>query len=153
MAEETEVIPTYPTRADVEARWDDLPSVRIRFASDESGWAKVVDAERRWYALANQPLSDGLNLFDLVEMQPDCRTIKQVLRPAYVKKTVIRYPFPNEEEGRANWAKLRAAAKDVGASTKDYLPGVAGLAYDTDEQLAQIGVALGVDLTEGGGEE
>jgi hypothetical protein len=127
----------YPTRQEVLDRWDDLPSVRVRFAVDESGWAKVVDEAKGWLVLANTPLTDGLGLHDLVTVGPD-NVVKEVLRPAYDYKTTIQYPWPSEEEGKKHWLRLCTVAKGMGIMVEGYMAGRAGISCDSEAQAEAL---------------
>jgi hypothetical protein len=127
----------YPTRREVLERWDELPAVRVRFAVDESGWAKVVDESKGWFALANSPLTEGLGLHDLVTLGHD-KVVKEVLRPAYAYKTTVKYPWPSQEEGEANWRRLCAIARHKDIMVEGYLRGVAGISCDREEQAEAL---------------
>jgi hypothetical protein len=115
-----------PTRTEVRGRKGEM--VRTRYASDETGWAEVLGGGK--YRIANIPLTDGLNLGDVVRCRVEQKgellelVVSRRLKRGYPKKTFVRYERPKQL--RLLCQKVLAAGAEI-AGVGDLRVGQPGL--------------------------
>jgi hypothetical protein len=119
--------------------------VKVRFAKGETGWGRQLEPGR--VMIANIPLTDRLNIDDLVEVDTTPKTgpleIARVLKRTFECKTAIEYPTPHLD----NYAKLLDAWNDAGIKCEGMLPGLAIVAHHENQDPVRVATDAGVTVT------
>jgi len=117
----------------------DNPHISIHYADHETGWAE--DLGNGTYRIANIPLEPGLNIDDVVTLEPGdpacCTrpTILKVLSRGYRHKLAISY----KPSSKKNYVALSAVVKRVGGKCEGLVVGTAGVAVkDIDALVKQL---------------
>jgi hypothetical protein len=118
-------------------------NVRMRFASDESGWGQLIEEGR--VLINNIPYTDRLNIGDLVEVEEvdGLLTVKRVLKRQLEGKTAVEYPAPHRE----NYSKLFTAWRNAGMRCEGIIEGLALVAHHKNQDPMAIAAAAGVTAT------
>ena len=145
--------------ATLEAAWDLYPTERVRYASDETGWALRLDPDH--VLIANVPMADNLFMLDVCEC-PRRRALPQVgrvIQRYYTQRALVRYvPLDDPEELLRRYRLLAAVTEARDCAIEGLLPGAAqvqapaGCDLETiiTEAAAEAGLELlGVDVAEG----
>jgi hypothetical protein len=110
------------------ARFDDLEAFRVRYADDETGWAKRVDATH--VILCNVPLTEGLCYLDICTTSQKRRsrlpTIDRVVQRRYTQYALVRYTMLDDlesAESKARYVRFSNAIDALGCAAEGMYPG------------------------------
>jgi hypothetical protein len=123
---------------------DELKQVRVRFDEGETGWGREVEPGR--VLIDNIPISDRLNIDDLVEVDPKetgFLNIIRVLERAFPGKTAIRYSEPYKE----TYGKLYKAWHDAGMKCEGPFEGLVIVAHQAGQDPVKVALDAGVTVT------
>lgn len=124
-------------------------SIKLVYEPGETGWGNVVELSKgkkpMLVRIANVPLTDLLNIDDVVEAAPgkgkDDRLLAgRVVSRAFKYKVGVNYPEPHTE----NYRKIRLALQAVGCKVEGMLPGRALVACN-DQDVNAITKEAGVN--------
>lgn len=113
----------------IRAHWDELPEIRIRYTSEETGWAKYLSPQHA--CLANISTTTDLRLYDIVEID---QTDDQALLPfvgdrlqAYYAHTLqIQYHKGKTEQETFDFFQIiYRIFQEVDGVTESMMPGFA----------------------------
>lgn len=118
----------------------------MRFGDKETGWA--LELEPGLVEINNIPLSDALNIGDVVKVRPaksrpELLEVVRVVSRKYAKKTALAYGKPHGATFRALAKLLRHAHMKV----EGMVDGLMLVAHGEDQDPLQIAVAAGLDVT------
>jgi len=121
---------------------DEKKFVKVQFSPGETGWGREIETGR--VVIANIPLTDALNIDDLVEVDTTPRKgaieIVRVLKRVFECKTAVDYPTPHKE----NYAKIREAWHAAGMKCEGMIPGLVIIAHHENQNPVQIAINAGV---------
>lgn len=125
--------------------------IKIRYSSDETGWAEVLEGNKA--RIANVPMCDTLNLDDVVEFEEHKSgwpRVTRVIERAYPHKSCISYQPPTKETFRALGEALEAAGVKVEGMTAGLMMAAHAETFDASHfgKLAEkLGLQIGVEAT------
>jgi hypothetical protein len=131
-------------------KWDTWPDIRIRYAADETGWAKDLGDGRA--VIANHPLSGGLGFMDIVKLEEQNSggyrpAITEVLQETFPCKTALRYTFENEDDAKELYGQIYDAFKKHMIFIEGYCAGMLCASHREEDDILGILEAEGVDTT------
>jgi hypothetical protein len=122
-------IPEYDY-AELLARLDILPTFRVRYADDETGWAYRLDPDV--VCLSNMPVTEGFLLYDIAWITKDTDDwymLAGVIQRYFTQQYVVRYlpahDVDNEATAKHRWPLLVEACTAVKCCVEEGMPGYA----------------------------
>lgn len=104
----------------------DKNMTRIRYTPDETGWAEMIGTLRA--RIANVPLTETLNIDDVVELKDNGDLLDSVVRVVerpFPKKSVVRY----EPADKPTYTKLYKALEGAGMKCEGAVAGMMVVAH------------------------
>ena len=140
-----------PPLEEIIERWDEYPSLRVRFEDrpgrGETGWVKEIVPESL-YVVANSTLTDRCGFHDVVtltEAKADgFRLVSEVIRQAYELKAAFTYPASTPEETKASFERIRIASEKYGMWPEGMMPGFALVEFNDEAKFAAFCEEAGV---------
>jgi len=137
--------------ATLEAAWDLYPTERVRYASDETGWALRLDPDH--VLIANVPMADNLFMLDVCEC-PRRRALPQVGRVVqryYTQRALMRYaPLDDQEELLRRYRLLAAIVQARDCASEGMVPGYvqvqARAGCDLEAVITEAAAEAGLEL-------
>src|SRR6516164_8118546 len=137
--------------ATLEAAWDRYPTERVRYASDETGWALRLDPDH--VLIANVPMVDNLFMLDVCEC-PRRRALPQVgrvIQRYYTQRALVRYaPLDDQEDLLRRYRLLAAVVKARDCALEGIMPGVAQVqaraGCDLEAVITEAAAEAGLEL-------
>ena len=137
--------------ATLEAAWDLYPTERVRYASDETGWALRLDPDH--VLIANVPMADDLFLMDICEC-PQRGALPQVGRVVqryYTQRALVRYGvLDDREELLRRYRLLAAVVQARDCAMEGIMPGVAQVqaraGCDLEAVITEAAAEAGLEL-------
>lgn len=125
---------------------EEMKDVKLLFGPGETGWGTELEPANSdtgaMVRIDNVPMSDDLNIDDVVEMGVMPRNhVKRVVSRVFPKKTAIRYPKPYEE----NFDKIWKAYLAAGCKVEGFTPGLAVVAH-VDQNVIAVAAVAGVEV-------